>query len=298
MSQTVRQFITMDVFTQERFGGNPLAIVPDADGLDDATMQKIAAEANLSETVFIHRPAGAPAPQLRIFTPKSELPFAGHPTVGTAIFLAEASGTNDTSELTMLTRAGEVTARISRAANGSTLAEITAPRAPEARPAVSAGACAAAISLTESDLAHAPRVCDAGNPFTVIPVASREALSRATLNTAEWAAGPGKGEAAKLFVIYIDEGAAGKVVHARMFAPSIGIAEDPATGSATVALPALLHELQGLQDGEHQWQVHQGADMGRPSLMQLRAVVAEGRVASSHVGGTAVRVISGTIRLS
>src|SRR5690606_35665241 len=129
-SQTVRQFITMDVFTQERFGGNPLAIVPDADGLDDATMQKIAEEANLSETVFIHRPAGAPAPQLRIFTPKSELPFAGHPTVGTAIFLAEASGTNDTSQLTMLTRAGEVTARISRAANGSTLAEITAPRAP------------------------------------------------------------------------------------------------------------------------------------------------------------------------
>lgn len=296
MNHAQRQFITMDVFTQERFGGNPLAIVPDADGLDDATMQKIAAEANLSETVFIHHSGGSGNPQLRIFTPKSELPFAGHPTVGTAIYLAEESGA-DIPQLTMVTRAGAVTAHIRRSAEGLTLAEITSPRPPRARPASSAAACAAAISLQEQDIAHAPRICDAGNPFTVVPVGSRDALSRARLDFMAWAAGPGKSEAPKLFIIHIDEDDAGRVIHARMFAPSIGIAEDPATGSAAVALPALLHELQKLSDGEHQWQVHQGVDMGRPSLMQLRVVVAHGSVASSHVGGTAVRVISGSIQL-
>lgn len=298
MSHAQRQFITLDVFTQQRFGGNPLAIVPDADGLDDRTMQQIAAEANLSETVFIHRSAGSSIPQLRIFTPKSELPFAGHPTVGTAIYLAETTGVEDTGLLTLQTRAGEVTARITRSREGLTQAEITAPKSPEARPAASVEACAAAISLQESDIASAPLICDAGNPFTVIPLASRDALSRARLDAAAWAAGLAKGEAPKLFLVHVDPGEAGKLIHARMFAPSIGIAEDPATGSAAVALPALLRERQALQDGEHHWQIHQGVDMGRPSLMQLRAVVKDGKVVSSHVGGTAVRVISGTLSLS
>ncbi|HLV28449.1 MAG TPA: PhzF family phenazine biosynthesis protein [Burkholderiaceae bacterium] len=292
-----RSFITLDVFTNRRFGGNPLGLLPDATGLDDATMQRIAAEVNLSETVFIHRQTDSDIPLLRIFTPASELPFAGHPTVGAAIYLAEEHGFGDGSTLTMRTPAGDVAAAISRSDAKLTFAEITAPQKAVCRPAVSAEACAAALSLTPADIPFPPRVCDAGNPFTVIPVGSREALSRATLNHDAWRKGPGAGEAPKLFIVYMDDWQNGRDVHARMFAPSIGIAEDPATGSAAVALAALLNELQSPTEGEHIWQVWQGDDMGRPSLMKVRAVVENGNVESAHVGGTAVRVIAGSIRV-
>lgn len=293
-----RRLITLDVFTDQRFGGNPLAIIPEADGLDDTTMQRIAAELNLSETVFVHREAGGGVPGLRIFTPKSELPFAGHPTVGAAIYLAEESGLEDGATLTMTTLSGEVAARIRRPADGLTSAEITAPRPPEARPAASVAACAAAISLQPADISFAPQVCDAGNPFTVVPVATRAALSRATIDLAAWKDGPSASDAAKLFLIYMDDWDNGRIVHARMFGPSIGIAEDPATGSAAVALPAMLAARQSSADGEHRWEVHQGDDMGRPSVMSVRAVVKAGKVISAHVGGTAVRVISGSIAIT
>lgn len=292
-----RSFLTLDVFTDTRFGGNPLAILPDATGLDDATMQRIAAEANLSETVFIHRVGDGEPPLLRIFTPKSELPFAGHPTVGTAIYLAEEGSLGHGATLAMQTKAGTVLASIQRTTSGLTLAEITAPRSPASRSAAPAAACAAALSLAPDDIAFDPVICDAGNPFTVVPLVSREALSRATLNREAWASGPGATEAPKLFIVQMDDWQAGDVVHARMYAPSIGIAEDPATGSAAVALPALLHAIRRLPDGEHRWAVHQGHDMGRPSHMAIRAVVRDGTIVSSHVGGTAVRVITGSIRV-
>lgn len=296
MSTAEYSFITLDVFTDTRFGGNPLAILPDATGLDDATMQRIAAEANLSETVFVHRaPDGTPL--LRIFTPRAELPFAGHPTVGAAIHLAEAAGLGDGATLPMRTLAGDVPARIRRSQGEPTRAEISAPCVPACRDAASAEACAASLCLPVTDIPFPPRICDAGNPFTVVPVASREALSSARLDPAEWAAGPGATEAPKLFIVYMDDWRNANVIHARMFAPSIGIAEDPATGSAAVALIGLLHEIRCLKDGEHHWQVLQGHDMGRPSFMDIRAVVEDGRVASAHVGGAAVQVIAGSIRV-
>lgn len=297
MSTDTREFITLDVFTDQRFGGNPLAIVPNATGLDDATMQRVAAEANLSETVFLHHEPGNDTPSLRIFTPKSELPFAGHPTVGTAIYLAEEKGLASGTTLNMLTLAGPVAAGISRNESGLTVAEVKAPQAPICRAAASIESCAAALSLAANEIAAAPRICDAGNPFTVIPVSSREALARAHLNAAAWAAGPGATDAAKLFIVFIENLASGGVIHTRMFAPSIGITEDPATGSAAVALPALLHELQPLADGEHRWQIRQGDDMGRPSAMAVRAVAAGGRLTAAYVGGTAVRVINGSIQI-
>lgn len=297
MTLNERLFITLDVFTDQRFGGNPLAIFPDADGLDDATMQRIAAEMNLSETVFLQSGREHATRNLRIFTPKSELPFAGHPTVGAAIYLAATGGLEDGDTLTMHTRAGDVVANIRRTAAGQTLAEITAPQTPQSRPAASLEQCAAALSLTPEQIAQAPRICDAGNPFTVIPVENREALSRARLDPAAWAAGPGSTSAAKMFIVTMDDWEKGDTIHARMFAPSIGIAEDPATGSAAVALTAFLAEVQSLADGDHHWRIHQGDDMGRPSVMALRAVVENGRVASAHVGGTAVRVLQGTMRM-
>jgi len=297
MSIDKRSIITLDVFTDRRFGGNPLAILPDATGLDDVTMQRIAAELNLSETVFVHRQASDDVPCLRIFTPRSELPFAGHPTVGTAIYLAEENGLGSGATLSMHTRAGLVAARIHRPAGQLTQAEITAPRAPECRAAPPADVCAAAISLCTSNIPFAPAVCDAGNPFTIIPVATREALSRARLDHAAWSVGPGSTEAPKLYIVYMEDWRKGHTIHARMFAPSIGIAEDPATGSAAVALAGLLAAVQAPIDGEHRWEVHQGDDLGRPSIMALRAVTENGKVASAHVGGTAVRVIAGSIRV-
>lgn len=291
-----RHFITMDVFTDQRFGGNPLAIFPQADGLDETTMQRIAAEMNLSETVFLHSGPDSAVSSLRIFTPKSELPFAGHPTVGAAIYLAEEAGLREGDTLTMQTIAGSVAAHIRQHGAGLTLAEITAPQVPQTRPAASIEQCAAAISLQPSQIPHAPRICDAGNPFTVIPVDHRETLSRAKLDQAAWAAGPGATDAAKLFIVTMEDWQRGNTIHARMFAPSIGIAEDPTTGSAAVALAAMLNEVQSLADGPHHWRIHQGDDMGRPSVMALRAEVRGGKVASAHVGGTAVRVIKGTLR--
>ena len=296
MTINERMFITLDVFTDRRFGGNPLAIFPDADGLDDATMQRIAAEMSLSETVFLFSGHEHATRSLRIFTPKSELPFAGHPTVGAAIYLADTVDLQDGGTLTLHTRAGEVVANIHQLESGQALAEITAPQIPHTRPSASTEQCAAAISLQANEIAHAPRICDAGNPFTVIPVSSRDALSRAKLDAAAWAAGPGATEAGKLFLVYMDDWHKGETIHARMFGPSVGIAEDPATGSAAVALAAFLFEVQSLTEGEHRWRIHQGDDMGRPSVMSLRAVVNEGGLASAHVGGTAVRVLQGTMR--
>src|SRR5690606_2011091 len=126
---------------------------------------------------------------------------------------------------------------------------------------------------------------------------SRQALSKAVLDASAWRDGISETDAPKLFIVYIEDNGDVRTVHARMFAPSIGIAEDPATGSAAVALPALLHETYSLPDGEHRWEVHQGVDMDRPALMRLRATVHGGVVVSAHVGGAAIRVIEGTMRV-
>lgn len=296
MTPDAHRFLTMDVFTDRCFSGNPLAIFPEADGLDDATMQRIAAEMNLSETVFLQTGRNEATRKLRIFTPKSELPFAGHPTVGAAIYLAQEAGLQDGDMLTMQVPAGDVVAAIGRTAAGLATAEITAPRAPEARAGATIEQCAAALLLQPDEIPHAPRICDAGNPFTVIPVNSRDTLTRAKLDPVAWAAGPGATEAAKMFIVTMEDWQHGDTVHARMFGPSVGIAEDPATGSAAVALAAFLQALQSPADGTHHWRIHQGDDMGRPSLMVLRAVIEGGRVVSAHVGGTAVRVVAGTLQ--
>ena len=295
MPNDERDFITMDVFTDQRFGGNPLALFPQAGGLDDASMQRIAAEMNLSETVFLHAGDDAATTALRIFTPKSELPFAGHPTVGAAIYLAEEAGLGD----------GD-TYDADRRRTGSRpdttygirpdIGRNHCASKPVARAAASAEQCAAAISVSANQISGPPRVCDAGNPFTVIPVDSRATLGSAKLNLAAWAEGPGTTDAGKLFIVTMDDWQRGRTVHARMFGPSIGIAEDPATGSAAVALAAILHERQSLPEGIHHWRIHQGDDMGRPSVMALRAVVEGGEVVSAHVGGTAIRVIEGKFR--
>lgn len=289
-------FITMDVFTARRFGGNPLAIFPDARGLSSDTMQQIASEMNLSETVFIVWSDETPIPLIRIFTPKVELPFAGHPTVGAALFLAERTGANGPFLVTMNTKAGLLKAS-TYMSGGLRHARITAPEAPYRGPAPPAEHCSAFLSLPNDALASDPVAYSAGVPYTFVPLQSRDLLADASPDLSVWHAKLKDCWAPAIYAVTMDDWQSGREVHARMFAPGVGILEDPATGSAAVALAGWLGESQGLENGQREWLVHQGADMGRPSQMTIRAVNVSGTSASAHVSGTAVAVMSGSMKL-
>lgn len=290
------RFVTLDVFTEVPFGGNPLAIFPEAEGISETAMQTIAAELNLSETVFVTDAAGA-EPRLRIFTPKAELPFAGHPTVGTAIFLAGMRPAGSESSLLMQTRSGPVGARIRVRDDGCKEALITVPRLPAAGSAPGLEAAAATLGLRPDELAAAPVAYEAGVPFTFVQVADRECLARTRLDSGRWAATFGKAWAPQLYVVSMEDRERGREVHARMFAPALGITEDPATGAAAAALAGVLHDLQRPGDGEATWIIHQGEDMGRPSRIVLEASVAGGRLAQVRLGGTAVPMSEGVLHL-
>lgn len=296
MSARSHRFVTLDVFTEVPFGGNPLAIFPEAEGIAEAAMQTIAAELNLSETVFVTDAAG-PEPRLRIFTPRAELPFAGHPTVGTAIFLADMRPAGAESGLLMQTRSGPVGARIRVRNDGRKEALITVPRLPAAGAAPGLGDVAATLGLRPDALVADPLAYEAGVPFTFVQVADRECLARVRLDSGRWTATFGTAWASQLYVVSMEDWERGREVHARMFAPALGIAEDPATGAAAAALAGMLHDLQRPGDGEITWIIHQGEDMGRPSRIVLEASVADGKLIQVRLGGTAVPMSEGVLRL-
>ncbi|MDX3910679.1 MAG: PhzF family phenazine biosynthesis protein [Sphingobium sp.] len=296
MQRLEHSFVTLDVFTDHTFGGNPLAIFPNAGHLDATTMQAIAGELNLSETVFIIRPDENASPRLRIFTPRVELPFAGHPTVGAAIFLAEEAGAADRAPRVLETAAGAVLIDLRQDAEGRLEAFVTSPQPPRKGPAPSPQAAAAALRIAARDLAFAPAAFSAGVPYAFVPVASRELLSQASLDPARWEESFKGAWAPAIFVFTMDDWESGREVHGRMFAPGIGITEDPATGSAAAALAGLLVDLQGIADGQCGWSVRQGEDMGRPSTIHIKATVSNGVVESAQIGGSAVRLIEGKIR--
>lgn len=297
MKGQAHDFVTLDVFTDRPFGGNPLAIFPKGDGMDTATMQAVASELNLSETVFITHPRGQAAPRLRIFTPKVELPFAGHPAVGTAIFLAEEAGTAVRTEIVMETAAGPIRADVQPQADGLTGASVTAPQAPVSGPVGSAKAAAATLGIALDDLAFAPTAYSAGVPYIFVPVASRTLLSRVSLDLTRWAESFHGAWASAIFVYTMEDWTRGGEVHGRMFGPGVGIHEDPATGSAAAALAGVLRDVQHFDSGEAEWIVHQGEDMGRPSMIHVQATVSGSRVMQVRIGGTAVRHVEGTMRL-
>lgn len=290
------RFVTLDVFTDVPFGGNPLAIFPEADDIAEADMQTIAAELNLSETVFVTDAEG-PTPRLRIFTPRAELPFAGHPTVGTALFLAGMRPGAGESGLLMETRSGPVRATIRTHDDGSKEALITVPRLPAIGAAPDLEAVAATLGLRPEELVAAPVAYEAGVPFTFVRVADRDCLARVRLDSGRWANTFGSAWAPQLYVVFMEDWQQGRAMHARMFAPSLGIAEDPATGAAAAALAGMLHDLQRPADGEAIWVIHQGEDMGRPSRIVLEASVANGRLAQVRLGGTAVPMSTGVLHV-
>jgi trans-2,3-dihydro-3-hydroxyanthranilate isomerase len=289
-------FLTLDVFTEEPFAGNQLAVFPRAEGLEVPMMQAIAAEMNLSETVFITG-ADTETPALRIFTPKVELPFAGHPTVGAAVALANMASAKRSERFPMSTKLGVVNAQIRRVANGLVQAWIEAPALPKEVSRPETAAAAAVIGVKEDELAHIPAVWSAGVPMTFIPVANREVLNRASAQMDVWNSLFRDSPAHQLYAFTLDEWQTGQEIHARVFAPGLGIAEDAATGAGAVALVGILHVLQQCRDGRRGWTVHQGLQIARPSKLLLDAEFSDGEVVSINLGGCAVPIIRGTLQI-
>jgi trans-2,3-dihydro-3-hydroxyanthranilate isomerase len=297
----MRRYVTVDVFTDQPFRGNPLAVVLDAEGLTAEQMQAIASEFNYSETTFV-LPARSPAhaAEVRIYTPTTEVPFAGHPNVGTALVLAaewQSAGRPLPDGFVFEERAGLVPVRLQCRDGVAVSAELTAPQPLSLGAALSADAAAAVLGLAPEEVVtatHAPRVASVGLPFLIVEVVSREALRRSHGDRAvhEHVLRPAAVDGVYAYV----RPAGSRMLEARMYAPLDNVPEDPATGSATVAAIALLATLEG-RDGEQRWTVIQGEDMGRRSELHGRTVVDGGRLQSVHVGGAAVEVMRGSIRV-
>jgi trans-2,3-dihydro-3-hydroxyanthranilate isomerase len=298
-----RRYVTVDVFTDRAFGGNPLAVVLDAGGLSTAQMQAIASEFNYSETTFVLPPRDpANDAQVRIFTVNSEIPFAGHPNVGTAFVLA-SQAVKPPARLKFEEGAGLVPVEILQQAGRVAGAELTAPQPLSKLTQFSAEQAASCLSLSAADIRtdrHPPRIFSVGLPFLMVEVASREALRRARPDAAAFARTfPCDGsDAVYLYTRDVPAAEQPLDLQARMFHPgSSGLSEDPATGSATVAAAAMLADLASERDGELKLRIGQGVDMGRPSLLLTRIVKANGAV-SAHVGGSCVAMMEGTFTLA
>ena len=299
-----RRYITVDVFTDRAFGGNPLAVVLDAKGLSTAQMQAIATEFNYSETTFVLPPADAANDaQVRIFTVRSEIPFAGHPNVGTAFVLA-TQASRPPARLKFEEKAGLVPVEILSEQGRVIGAELTAPQPLKRLAQLDAGQAAACLSLSPAEGKtdrHAPQIASVGLPFLIVELASREALRRARPDAAAFARTfPCDGSDAIYFYTRdVPDNEKPCDLQARMFHPGAsGLSEDPATGSATAAAAALLADLDATRDGELTLRIGQGVDMGRPSLLLTRVRKAGGAVATVHVGGGCVPMMEGTFRLA
>ncbi|HUP22173.1 MAG TPA: PhzF family phenazine biosynthesis protein [Thermoanaerobaculia bacterium] len=297
-------FATLDVFTDRPFGGNPLAIVPDARGLSSSQMQRIANELNLSETAFVLPPENGGARRLRIFTPARELPFAGHPTVGAALFLAwrgELPLRDGAGTVVLEESVGPVTVDIEARHGRSVSARLTAAQRPVIGPPPPPREILAEIlSLRPSDLRQddlEPAAVSCGVPFVLVPLRDRQALARVRLANASWAAHLSSHWAPSLFVYTFDPELPDSDVRARMLGPSMGILEDPATGAAAVALAGYLADGEPVRDGTLRWRIEQGFEMGRPSLLDTEAEKSDGEVVAVRVGGAAVPIAEGTIAL-
>src|SRR5882724_3871621 len=299
-----RRYVTVDVFTDRAFGGNPLAVVLDAGGLSTAQMQAIALEFNYSETTFVLPPKNpANDAQVRIFTVGYEIPFAGHPNVGTAFVLATLAAKTP-ERLRFEEGAGLVPVEILTAQGSVAGAELTAPQPLQRLSQISVEQAASCLSLATSEVRtdrHGPQIISVGLPFLAAELVSRDALRRARPDAAAFAKTFPCDDSDAVYLYTRDVPADEKPcdLQARMFHPGAsGLSEDPATGSATAAAAALLADLDPLRDGELKLRIGQGVDMGRPSLLRTRVRKQNGAIASIHVGGGCAQMMEGTFRLT
>jgi len=297
------RYITADVFTDRRFGGNQLAVFPDAREISADLMPRIAREFNYSETTFVLPPDDpSHTARVRIFTPGGELQFAGHPTVGTAHVLASIGAvrlTGPETRIVLEEGVGPIPVVI-RSSNGKpTFAQLTAAKLPEVGPPPpSRKTLAAMLSLTSSevidgDVSAAGVSC--GTPFLFIPLRDRAAIGKSRLKMKLWESALANYYTKSVMVYAMDGERPGSDVRARMYAPDLGVGEDPATGSACVALGGYLAEHDPRRDGTLRWIVEQGFEMGRPSILEVEADKKDGKVTAARVGGQTVLVCDRTM---
>ena len=325
------RYVTADVFTDRQFGGNPLAVVLDARGLSDDEMLSITREFNYSETTFVLPPERGGAARVRIFTPAAEIPFAGHPTVGTAhVLFATGALRTDAAETTVVLEegVGDVRVRVALGEGGSAdlggvepvFAELTVAQLPVERAAPDGALLAAALGLDVDELAggeYAPVIGSCGLPFTIVAVRDRAAVARAHVRPEAWKAAfpvarsgrdPHDGartfDSEGLLVFWLDTSdggdplsGTGQGIHARVFVPELAVPEDPATGSACAALGGYL-AARTAAAGTLAWRVAQGVEMGRPSRLDVRVDKdGAGSIAAVRVGGSSVAVCEGVLRM-
>lgn len=297
------RYITADVFTDARFGGNQLAILPNAPELSAELMLSITREFNYSETVFVQPPERPfNTRKLRIFTPGGEIPFAGHPTIGAAHVLAaigEIPLAGEETRITFEEGVGIVPVRIVAPDGTPVFCQLSVAKTPEVGPPLPPNAeLAAMLGLEETDILSGvlhPQSVSCGLPYVFIPLRDRHTVARARLNLERWERTL-KGQWAEMvFIMSLDAQYPSSDVHARMFGPSVAVPEDPATGSACAALGGYLAMRRLGHGGTLRWVVEQGFEMGRPSILDVEADIADGKVTAVRVGGSSVLVMEGTL---
>jgi trans-2,3-dihydro-3-hydroxyanthranilate isomerase len=295
------RYYTCDVFTETRFGGNQLAVLPQAVGLSTQRMQEIAREFNFSETTFVFPARAGHTRHVRIFTPVREIPFAGHPNVGTAFVLASAGEFGEIKSSLTVTfeeEGGLVSVAIHEAGGKVASCELTAPQALSFGKTLPVELVAAAISIDSKDIVtktHGPQVASVGLPFIVVELRDRSVLERVRISMSGFEALAAQDVMPDVYLY--TRGTDGFDIRARMFAPLSGVPEDPATGSANCALAGLLAHYSQDSNGSFSWRIAQGVEMGRPSTLIARAEKKDGVVQTTRIGGATVLVSEGTIYL-
>jgi trans-2,3-dihydro-3-hydroxyanthranilate isomerase len=298
-------YYTADVFTDRIFGGNQLAVFPDGRGLDSTQMQQIAREFNFSETVFVLPPKAAKHTRaVRIFTPTSELPFAGHPTVGTAFVLASIGEIplepQDPTRIVFEEGVGPVPIVIYARDAKPVFVQFSTAKLPEATPASTPiSEIAECLQLRPDDLdtvKYQPEFVSCGVPFLFIAARSLAAVQRARVHSTMYEKVFGT-TGANLYIFTFETEDPQSSVHARMFAPAEGIQEDPATGSAAAALAGYLGSRENVLTGTLKWTIEQGSEMGRPSILKVEADKKDGKIEAVRVGGTSVLVCEGHLEI-
>jgi trans-2,3-dihydro-3-hydroxyanthranilate isomerase len=298
-------FVTVDVFADTQFGGNPLAVVLNADGLTASQMQSIANEFNLAETTFVLPPENAAhTARVRIFTPRAEMPFAGHPNVGTAFVLAQVGESYGRliagDEVTFEEKAGLVRIDFIKERASVVGARLAAPQpfalGESISPEIVAETCGIAVRDIET-AHHGPCLASCGATFVMAELKSRDALAAARPHTDAFARHLPIDRATGVH-LYVPAAANDADIQCRMFAPLHGVYEDPATGSAAVALIGLLARLDPKTDLTLNKVFAQGVEMGRPSRLEAMAQKSAGVVTATYVGGKCVPVMHGIVEMN
>ncbi len=295
-------FVTLDVFTSTAFGGNQLAVFPDATGIPDEALLNITREFNFAEVTFCYPPANpAHTKRVRIFTPAREIPFAGHPTVGTAIALVMLGQAGGSTKLVLEEGVGPIPVTVRDAKSAAPFAQFSVAKLAEIGPPTpSRGVLAEILSIDAEDILAspmAPQNVSCGLPFLMVPLRSVDAVSRSRVRMEKWETTLKSAWAPDIFVFAKKPEGGESHYHARMYGPGVNVPEDPATGSANACLAGYLAARASQKDGTLVWTVDQGVEMGRPSRIEIEADKAAGAVTAIRVGGNAVMMSEGSFTL-